>query len=131
MEKRVRLAEMNWMEFDKRIRDDNPIIFVPIGSTEQHGPHLPLSTDVILPGEVALLVAAELGGIVAPAIPYGYKSQPKSGGGIDVFVSKLNSSGNFVWARGMGGINSDRGQGIAVDGSGNVHTTGYFQGTAD
>jgi creatinine amidohydrolase len=81
MEQRIRLAEMTWMEFDQRIRSDNPIIFVPVGSTEQHGPHLPLSTDVILPGEVALLVAAELGGIVAPAIPYGYKSQPKSGGG--------------------------------------------------
>ncbi|RWC50528.1 MAG: creatininase [Mesorhizobium sp.] len=81
MTQRIRLAEMTWLEFDQRVKDDNPIIFVPIGSTEQHGPHLPLSTDVILPEGIALLVAPELGGIVAPPISYGYKSQPKTGGG--------------------------------------------------
>ncbi len=52
-------------------------------------------------------------------------------GGSDIFVSRLNGSGNFVWARSMGGANDDFGYGIALDTSSNVHTTGSFQGTAD
>jgi len=54
-----------------------------------------------------------------------------SAGGTDIFVSKLDASGNFVWAKNMGGINQDKGRSIAVDASGNVHSTGHFQGTAD
>ncbi|MBK8617477.1 MAG: SBBP repeat-containing protein [Anaerolineales bacterium] len=44
----------------------------------------------------------------------------------DVFVSKLDSNGNFVWAKSMGGEIYDRGAGIAVDSSGNIYTTGAF-----
>ena len=48
------------------------------------------------------------------------------------FVSKLDSSGNFVWARQMGShSDDDAGNGIAVDNAGNVYTTGFFYGTAD
>ena len=77
----VRLADMTWMEFADRLRTNAPVILVPIGSTEQHGPHLPLSTDVILPEAVATRVAERIGAIVAPSVSYGYKSQPKTGGG--------------------------------------------------
>jgi creatinine amidohydrolase len=42
---------------------------------------LPLATDVILPEAVATRVAERTGAIVAPVISYGYKSQPKTGGG--------------------------------------------------
>ena len=52
-------------------------------------------------------------------------------GADDIFVSKLDASGDYVWARRMGGTSLDEGQAIAVDGSGNVYTTGRFQGTAD
>ncbi|WP_062227924.1 creatininase [Aureimonas frigidaquae] len=76
----VRLADMTWMEFAERL-PSNPIVLLPIGSTEQHGPHLPLATDAILPEEIALRVAERIGGIVAPTLSYGYKSQPKTGGG--------------------------------------------------
>jgi len=54
-----------------------------------------------------------------------------SGGGFDVFVSKLDSSGTYVWAKTWGATGNDAGRGIAVDGSGNVHTVGYFYGTVD
>ncbi len=54
-----------------------------------------------------------------------------SAGDNDIFVSKLDSSGNFIWAKSMGGTGIDAGCGIAVDLSGNVYTTGYFNGTAD
>jgi len=54
-----------------------------------------------------------------------------SAGSIDIFIQKLDGSGNLLWARSMGSTNNDRGRAIAVDGSGNVYTTGWFQGTAD
>jgi hypothetical protein len=49
----------------------------------------------------------------------------------DIFITKLDSSGNFIWAREMGGSNDDAAQSIAVDDSGNVYTSGYFSGTVD
>jgi hypothetical protein len=49
----------------------------------------------------------------------------------DIFISKLNSSGNFVWAKQIGGDSAKVGNAIAVDASGNVYTTGYISGTAD
>lgn len=54
-----------------------------------------------------------------------------TGGVNDVFVSKLDASGNFVWAKRLGGTTADVANDIAVDGSGNVYTTGYFSGTGD
>ena len=54
-----------------------------------------------------------------------------SAGLSDVFVSKLTSAGALGWAKGLGGSGIDTGVGIAVDGSGNVYTTGAFSGTAD
>jgi len=54
-----------------------------------------------------------------------------SAGDRDDFISKLDSSGNFVWAKAMGGTGVDECYSIAVDASGYVYTTGYFQGTAD
>ncbi len=52
-------------------------------------------------------------------------------GSSDIFVSKLNASGAYVWAKGFGGNRLDRGEDIAVDAWGNVYTTGYFMRTAD
>jgi creatinine amidohydrolase len=48
-----------------------PVIF-PFGAHEQHGPHLPLSTDTIMSGEVARRVADALDAWLLPALPYGY-----------------------------------------------------------
>jgi len=50
-----------------------------------------------------------------------------SNGGHDVFLSKLDSSGNFQWARTWGGGFDDRGQGVATDASGYVYITGWFR----
>jgi hypothetical protein len=50
----------------------------------------------------------------------------------DIFISKLDASGNFVWAKQLGERSStDAGKSITVDASGNVYTTGYFSGTVD
>lgn len=54
-----------------------------------------------------------------------------AGGQNDVFVCKLDPSGNFIWAKRMGGTGSERGFGIAVNSAQEVYTTGNFSGTAD
>lgn len=76
----VLMSEMSWPAFVQRIEEGAPIL-LPMGATEQHGPHLPLGVDVIVPGAICERVARRVGGIVAPPIAYGYKSQPRSGGG--------------------------------------------------
>jgi len=73
------LAEhLTWEEYRDRIKG---VVILPIGSFEQHGPHLPLNVDVVIPTSLAEGVAKEIGAMVLPAITYGYKSQPTSGGG--------------------------------------------------
>ncbi len=54
-----------------------------------------------------------------------------SSGGADIFISKLDSSGNFVWAKSMGGKSYDLSHAISIDISGNVYTTGLFDGISD
>ena len=49
----------------------------------------------------------------------------------DIFVKKLDSLGNLVWVKSVGGTSFDGGYSIAVDAQGNVYTTGYFVGTVD
>ena len=51
-------------------------------------------------------------------------------GGEDIFVAKLDPSGNWHWVVQAGGTENDEGGGIALDGSDNACVTGYFRGTA-
>lgn len=52
-------------------------------------------------------------------------------GGVDIFVLKLDSNGNFIWAKQMGGYAADAPSGIALDPFDNIIITGSFQGTAN
>jgi hypothetical protein len=52
-------------------------------------------------------------------------------GGEDIFVSKLDSNGSFIWAKSMGSTDSDDGYSIALDSGSNIYTTGSFKLTAD
>ena len=65
-----RLGPMSWPEVAAVAADS--ILVVPLGSTEQHGPHLPLSTDADVAVAVAdRLAAARPDVLVAPVLPYG------------------------------------------------------------
>jgi hypothetical protein len=53
-----------------------------------------------------------------------------SAGGPDAYISKLDPSGNFLWANQFGGTGQDASKYLALDSAGNVYATGFFQGTA-
>jgi mycofactocin system creatininase family protein len=62
------LAERAWPTIGQA-----PLVLIPTGSTEQHGPHLPFDTDTVIATAVARGLAEGLDGavVVAPAIAYG------------------------------------------------------------
>ena len=72
-------AHMTWEEYRDVITKN--LVILPVGSLEQHGPHLPLNVDVVIPSSLAKMVAEKTDAIVLPTIAYGYKSHPTSGGG--------------------------------------------------
>lgn len=65
----MRIAEMNWMQVEERLRDDDRCV-LPIGSTEQHA-YLSLCVDLILSERVSAEAAQPLGVPVFPVVPYG------------------------------------------------------------
>ncbi|QPP51476.1 creatininase [Halomonas sp. SS10-MC5] len=70
------------MTYRDRVQDGGSRILLPVGAIEQHGPHMSLNPDVLIPEYIACRVAERSGNmLVAPPIAYGYKSQVKSGGG--------------------------------------------------
>jgi creatinine amidohydrolase len=68
------LETMTWPEVEAEIRGGRNTIVVPFGSTEQHGPHLPLGTDAMLGDEIGLVVAARLDAFLAPTVRIGCSS---------------------------------------------------------
>jgi creatinine amidohydrolase len=56
-------------------------LVLPMGSVEQHGPHLPLGTDTLIADGLATRVAREREIVIAPPYWYSAWSRPKSGGG--------------------------------------------------
>jgi creatinine amidohydrolase len=87
------MAELTWTEYQDRLKRDNPAILLPVGALEQHGPHLPMGTDHMIPTAICRQVAELVPAIVAPAFNYGYKSQPKMGGG-QHFTGTTSLDGN-------------------------------------
>src|SRR5437773_9244094 len=65
----VFLGEMTNREVEAFLELHHTVI-IPTGATEQHGPHGPLATDVLIPQEVARRVAPQIGAVVAPPISY-------------------------------------------------------------
>jgi creatinine amidohydrolase len=65
------LADSTWPQVSERAQT-GLLLAVPVGATEQHGPHLPLSTDTdIAIALCAALAAARNDVVVAPAVAYG------------------------------------------------------------
>jgi mycofactocin system creatininase family protein len=65
------LAELAWPEIEQRAAG-GAMLAIPLGSTEQHGPHLPLSTDTDIASALCARLAQQRGDVlVAPPVPYG------------------------------------------------------------
>jgi hypothetical protein len=66
------------------------------------------------------------GGFTSPTINFGGNSLT-SNGGEDVFLVKLDNSGNHLWSKNFGGDKADKGNFVAIDGLGNVYIAGIFE----
>lgn len=72
----LHLAELATTDVEALLRQPHPVALLPVGSTEPHGPHLPLLTDALLSEHACLRAAAELraqglAAVVCPTLPYG------------------------------------------------------------
>ncbi|HYA49436.1 MAG TPA: creatininase family protein [Burkholderiales bacterium] len=65
------LQEMAWTDVRDYLKS-NDMVIIPLGSTEQHGPHLPLGTDFYVALDTAKAISARTGVIVAPVVMAGY-----------------------------------------------------------
>jgi creatinine amidohydrolase len=81
----VFLAECTLGDVEAQLRE-SPKIIVPVGSTEQHGPHAPFGTDSILATEVSVRLARRIGALVAPTLTYGASGDHRGYPGVP-FVS--------------------------------------------
>jgi len=76
------MHEMNWVEVRDVLKTTDTVI-VPLGSLEEHGPHDPIGSCLILANESAKLVGAKTGVPVVPTIPFG------AGRGFDNFPGTI------------------------------------------
>lgn len=68
----VWIHHVTWQDFEDYVESqEHPTVIVPIGSTEQHGPHLPLGVDGFQAKDTAAAIAARTGLLAAPPIWYG------------------------------------------------------------
>ena len=58
-----------------KIKRKKQIAIIPVGSIEQHGPHLPISTDSDIVTEIALRLSEKINGVLLPTITYGISDE--------------------------------------------------------
>ncbi|MEF9841034.1 MAG: creatininase [Raoultibacter sp.] len=96
MESTVYMEDLDAFTYRKKLTEENPIVFVPVGAFEQHGPHMPMCVDAALTKAMAGAVAEKIDGLVAAPIVYGYKSQQRSGGGFHLTGTTSMSGSTLI-----------------------------------
>ncbi len=89
--------------------DDRPVVIVPVGSVEQHGPHCPQDVDISIPYHLAIHTADAIDDfpvIVAPPVMYGFThyNMGEVGTltlGLEVFIAVLCDVCRSIWANGF------------------------------
>lgn len=113
-----RLGETTWPQVEGR-----PVVLIPVGSTEQHGPHLPFRTDAIVAEAVAVALATRIdGAVVAPVLAYGASGEHADfpgtlSIGLEVLGGVLVELGRSatLWAASVVFVNGHGGNVTAVD----------------
>jgi creatinine amidohydrolase len=112
----VRLDEQPWPDVPER-----PLVIVPLGSTEQHGPHLPFTVDALVAAAVAVGAADATDAVLAPAMPYGSSGEHQGFPGTlsiggealaAVVVELVRSAG--TWARSILFVSGHGGNAVTV-----------------
>ena len=68
----VWLQDQSWEEVQRKVKNGRDVVIIPVGSTEQHGRHLPLGTDTMAAIFLAEDAAKETGCLAAPPLWYGW-----------------------------------------------------------
>jgi creatinine amidohydrolase len=94
MARSIFMPEMTNLEVREYLDGGGTTVIVPVGSTEDHGDHGPLWTDVYIPLEVAKRAARELDAIVGPPVPFGIAHDHRGAAGLvhvrlETFVNLL------------------------------------------
>ena len=98
------------------------------GSSQDQGRNVVYSSV----GTGALAITGYFAGANVDFDPSAATANRSSNGNDDAFVAKYTPAGAFFWAFGFGSAGgAERGEGIAIDGSGNVYVAGRLNGTAD
>ena len=76
------MPEMTNLQVREYLEGGGRTVLVPVGSTEDHGDHGPLWTDVYIPLEVCKRAAEELDALVGPPVPFGLAPDHRGASGI-------------------------------------------------
>ncbi len=68
--KPIRLEELSWAAIQALQQSGCDFLIVPVGATEQHGPHLPINTDTVIARAICDYASARTGVPVLPALSY-------------------------------------------------------------
>jgi creatinine amidohydrolase len=76
----VRMSTATYPEIQRAV-DRAAVLVLPVGSVEQHGPHLPLNTDSVIAARLACCIETDRPLVLAPTLDYAADSRPRTGGG--------------------------------------------------
>ena len=98
----------SWIEIKKKLEKGAPVL-LPMGCLEEHGPHLPVGTDLFQAYNVSINVARRVEGLVLPPFHYGHSSSTRNFPGSlvisadtlrsltrDVITGVIRSGGKFI-----------------------------------
>lgn len=76
MPKTAFVEQMTSADFARAIKR-NPLVILPVGALEEHGPHLPLAADILQPTALAKALAKQRRALILPPFWYGYCSSTR------------------------------------------------------